>query len=56
MKAVVPQWKYEGSSMQAVIFIVGLAVAHYVAKLGKTQLQSVLIYFAIMGLGIFAIW
>ena len=42
--------------LQAVIFIVGLAVAHYVAKLGKTQLQSVVIYFAIMGAVLFAMW
>ena len=46
----------ESSSMQAVIFIVGLAVAHYVAKPGKTQLQSVVIYFAIMGAVLFAMW
>ena len=39
--------------MEGVIFIVGLAVAHYVAKLGKTQLQSVVIYFAIMGAVLF---
>ena len=38
-----------------VVFVISLAVAHYAAKLGKTQLQSVLICFAIMGLGIFAI-
>ena len=38
------------------VFVIALAVAHYAPKLGKTQLQSVLIYFAIMGLGIFAIW
>ena len=45
----------ESSSMNwdPVIAVVGLAVAHYVAKLGKTQLQSVVIYFAIMGAVLF---
>ena len=42
--------------MDVVVVIVGIGVAHYVAKLGKTQLQSVVIYFAIMGAVLFAIW
>ena len=48
----------ESSSVNwdAIILVIGFAVAHYVAKLGKTQLQSVVIYFAIMGAVLFAIW
>ena len=48
----------ESSSVNwdAIILVIGFAVAHYVAKSGKTQLQSVVIYFAIMGAVLFAIW
>ena len=42
--------------LQAVIFIVGLAVAHYVAKLGKTQLQGMAIWMIVMGAFLFTIW
>ena len=46
----------ESSSMQAVIFIVGLAVAHYLAKLGKTEVQGVAIWMVVMGAFLFAMW
>ena len=42
--------------MESVIFVVGLAVAHYAAKLGKTQGQGIAIWFVIMGAVLFAIW
>ena len=48
----------ESSSMNwdAIILVIGLAVAHYLAKLGKTQGQSVAIWFVIMGAVLFAVW
>ena len=42
--------------MEAVIFIVGLGVAQLMSKLGKTQGQSVAIWFVIMGAVLFAVW
>ena len=48
----------ESSSMNwdAIILAIGLAVAHYLAKLGKTQGQSFATWFAIMGAVLFAVW
>ena len=48
----------ESSSMNwdAIILVIGLAAAHYLAKLGKTQGQSVAIWFVIMGAVLFAVW
>ena len=42
--------------MDVVVVIVGLGVAHYVAKLGKTQLQGMAIWMLVMGAFLFAIW
>ena len=42
--------------MEGVILIVGIAVSYYLAKLGKTQGQSVAIWFVIMGAVLFAVW
>ena len=42
--------------LQAVIFIVGLAVAYYLAKLGKTAVQGVAIWMVTMGAVLFAMW
>ena len=42
--------------MGVVVVIVGLAVAHYLAKLGKTQGQSVAIWFAIIGVVVLLNW
>ena len=35
--------------LDVVILVIGFAVAHYVAKLGKTQLQGVAIWMVTMG-------
>jgi len=42
--------------MEVVVVIVGLAVAHYLAKLGKTEVQGVAIWMVVMGAFLFAIW
>ena len=42
--------------MDVVVAIVGIGVAHYVAKLGKTQLQGMAIWMLVMGAFLFAIW
>ena len=42
--------------MDVVVVIVGIGVAHYVAKLGKTQLQGMAIWMLVMGAFLFAIW
>ena len=42
--------------LDVVILLIGFPVAHYVAKLGKTQGQSVAIWFVIMGAVLFAVW
>ena len=42
--------------MDVVVVIVGLGVAHYVAKLGKTQLQGMAIWMVVMGAFLFAMW
>ena len=40
--------------MEVVVVIVGLAVAHYLAKLGKTEVQGVAIWMVTMGAFLFA--
>ena len=42
--------------MEVVVVIVGLAVAHYLAKLGKTEVQGVAIWMVVMGAFLFAMW
>ena len=42
--------------LQAVIFIVGLVVAQFLSKLGKTQGQGIAIWMVIMGAVLFAMW
>ena len=42
--------------MDVVVVIVAIGVAHYVAKLGKTQLQGMAIWMVVMGAFLFAIW
>ena len=44
----------ESSSMEGVILIVGIAVAYYLAKLGKTAVQGVAIFMVTMGAFLFA--
>ena len=39
----------EVSSMEGIILIVGIAVAYYLAKLGKTAVQGVAIFMVTMG-------
>ncbi len=39
----------EGSSIEGVILIVGIAVSYYLAKLGKTAVQGVAIWIVTMG-------
>ena len=39
----------EGSSMEGIILIVGIAVSYYLAKLGKTAVQGVAIFMVTMG-------
>ena len=39
----------EGSSMEGIILIVGIAVSYYLAKLGKTANQGVAIFMVTMG-------
>ncbi|MDE0730340.1 MAG: hypothetical protein OSB36_05365 [Longimicrobiales bacterium] len=46
----------EGSSMEGVILIVGIAVSYYLAKLGKTAVQGVAIWMVTMGAVFFAMW
>ena len=40
--------------MEGVILLVGLAVAYYLAKLGKTAVQGVAIWMVTMGAFLFA--
>ena len=42
--------------MEGVILIVGIAVAYYLAKLGKTAVQGVAIFMVTMGAFLFALW
>ena len=44
----------EGSSMERIILIVGIAVSYYLAKLGKTAVQGVAIWMVTMGAFLFA--
>ena len=44
----------EGSSMEGIILIVGIAVSYYLAKLGKTAVQGVAIWMVTMGAFLFA--
>ncbi len=46
----------EGSSMEGIILIVGIAVSYYLAKLGKTAVQGVAIWMVTMGAFLFASW
>ena len=39
----------EVSSMEGIILIVGIALAYYLAKLGKTAVQGVAIFMVTMG-------
>ena len=42
--------------MKGIIFIVGLVVAQFLSKLGKTQGQGIAIWMVIMGAVFFAMW
>ena len=46
----------EGSSMEGIILIVGIAVSYYLAKLGKTAVQGVAIWMVTMGAFLLASW
>ena len=42
--------------MEGVILIVGIALAYYLAKLGKTAVQGVAIFMVTMGAVLFYLW